>query len=461
MTSSFPTSAAEFYELRDDRTNRCTAVRGYQNTTCILYLSSSLAETKAAQVTFLAAANLLSRWCRRVTLVAPCVALHPALGSPSGNLIETALKQMRDADPFGSFCAQDSPPQSVHDIALCVGDDVPELPAARPVFVNAVGWLASISQKRPSPILRTENENCVGPIAAACFGVAQVFKMALGIPENSLLRDGIFDLFRLDWTDTLNAGPSPETDIGRLLMVGAGSVGSSAVYCMRMASVTGEITILDKDIVKIENFNRSPIFGRQTIGLSKSKAAAAHLAKSGLRAIALPVWWNDYIKKQYRKTFPFDVWLPLANDFGVRFSMQNNVPPLMIHASTTANWGVNHGRHLPSTDDCLADRFPNDGTSADLVCATGETIVQDERIDAALPFCSLFAGLLVTAELLRLQLPNYPQVPNFALLDWYATLDTIQKWDKAPRSSCICREQNRDFHQMFNKTTRHWSKFRF
>ena len=461
MTNSFPVSAAEFYALRDDRTNRCTAVSRYQDTACILCLSSSLAETRAAQVTFLAAANLLSRWCRRVTLVAPRAALPPALGSRSDNVVEAALKQMRDADPFGSFHAQNSPPRSQHDIALCVGDDVPKLPAARSVFINAVGWLAGISLEGPSPISRTENGNCVGAIAAACFGVAQVFKMALGLPEDSLLRDGVFDVFGLDWTDALNAGPSPKTDIGRLLMVGAGSVGSSAAYCLQLTGVTGEVTILDKDVVKIPNFNRSPIFGRQTIGLSKSKATAAHLAESGLRAIARPVWWNDYIEQQDRRTLPFDVWLPLANDFGVRFSMQSNVPPLMIHASTTANWGVNHGRHLPGTDDCLADRFPDEGSAADLTCATGETIVQDERIGAALPFCSLFAGLLVTAELLRLQLPDYPQAPNFALFDWYATLDTIQKWDKAPRLGCICRQQNRDFHRTFNKTTRHWSKFRF
>ena len=461
MSNSFPPSATEFYALRDDRTNRCTSLRRYQYATCILYLSPSLAEDKTAQVIFLAAANLLSRWCRYVTLVAPQVALHPNLDSKSDSLVEAALHQMRDADPFGSFDAQRSIPHCKHDIALCVVDDIPKLPVVHAVFVNAEGWLASVSLKEPFSISPTENENCVGAIAAACFGMAQVFKMALGLSADRLLRDGVFDVFELDWTKVPNVGPSLQTDIGRLLMVGAGSVGSSVAYCMRMAGVTGEITILDKDVVKIENFNRSPIFSRQAIGLNKSEVTAKHLAKSALQAIAHPVWWNDYIEKQDRLTLQFDVWLPLANDHGVRFSMQNNVPPVMIHASTTANWGVNHGRHLPSTDDCLVDRFPNQVSTDAFVCATGEIIEQDEQIDAALPFCSLFAGLLVTAELLRLQLPNYPQVPNFALIDWYATLETIQKWNNAPRSTCICRQQGRYFHEKFNKTTRHWSKFRF
>jgi hypothetical protein len=31
----------------------------------------------------------------------------------------------------------------------------------------------------------------------------------------------------------------------------------------------------------------------------------------------------------------------------------------------------------------------------------------------------MFAGLLIAADLVRAQLPDYPQIPNFALFDWY------------------------------------------
>ena len=34
-------------------------------------------------------------------------------------------------------------------------------------------------------------------IDAACFGVAQVFKFAIGWPDDQLIADGIFDLFSL------------------------------------------------------------------------------------------------------------------------------------------------------------------------------------------------------------------------------------------------------------------------
>ena len=463
MTSSFPTSSSEFYALRDDRTNRCTEVRSYQDAACILYLSASHAERRSAQVTFLAAANLLSRWCRRVTLVAPRAALHPALGSGSANVVETALKQMRDADPFGSFHAHDSCLHSQHDIALCLGDHIPELPAAR-LGVCQRGWLASrhFPRKAVSNLAHRERELRRKRSLQRVSELHRSSRWLWVSPANVSCKTACSTYSVWTGTDARNAGPSPATR-HRPFADGRSRLGG--LLC-RLLHANGWRHWRGHDRRqgrgRDSKFQIAPPFsaGKRS-NSARARATAAHLATSGLRAIARPVWWNDYIKQQDRSTLPFDVWLPLANDFGVRLSMQSNVPPLMIHASTTANWGVNHGRHLPGTDDCLADRFPDEVSARDLACAAGETIVQGERIDAALPFCSLFAGLLVTAELLRLQLPNYPQVPNFALFDWYATLDTIQKWDKAPRPSCICRQQNRDFHHTFNKTTRHWSKFRF
>ena len=396
-----------------------------------------------------------------VTLVAPRVALHPDLNCGSGDLVETARNQMVDADPFGSFHGQSSPPASVHDLALCIGGVNTALSFVRAVFVNATGWMAGVSVRAPVPISNPENGTSIGALAAACLGVAQVFKLALGWPAASLIRDGIFDMFELDWTDAPGVGPIPSPDVGRMLMVGAGAVGSSAAYCMRLAGLEGQVTILDKDVVEIPNLNRSPVFDRRSLGRVKSEVVAAHLAGSALSATASDLWWDDYIAQHVRSTFRFDVWLPLANERGVRSAMQHSVPPAMVHASTTANWGVNHGRHIPSADDCLADRFPDETDAAPLACASGQVMDQEEQIDAALPFCSLFAGLLVTAELLRLQLEIGPPVPNFAMLDWHGTLDTLHKWDKEPRLDCICREQGLETHAKFNEGTRHWSRFRF
>jgi hypothetical protein len=137
----------------------------------------------------------------------------------------------------------------------------------------------------------------------------------------------------------------------------------------------------------------------------------------------------------------FDVWLPLANERGVRWSMQQNLPPLLIHASTGVNGGVNFGRHIPGRGDCLAERFPAEPERAPLVCATTAVPTPEGAVDAALPFASVFAGLLVVADLIRLQLPGYPHVPNLAVLDFGGDLAHPLLIDRQARPGCTCRYQ--------------------
>lgn len=108
---------------------------------------------------------------------------------------------------------------------------------------------------------------------------------------------------------------------------------------------------------------------------------------------------------------------------------------------------------------CSSPRSPGRADS-DLACAIGEVTIQGVTVDAALPFCSFFAGLLVAADLVRASLPGYPQVANFALFDWFGPMNTIHAWDRKPRPDCICRQQRRGFHDQFNAATRYWPVFR-
>jgi hypothetical protein len=459
--NTFSTSSEDFYKLRDDRTNRCSYSRKYQNTACKVHVSPPAASTPTAQTMLLVAANLLSRWCRKVTIIMPPVEVHPELGVGSGDFAELVLAQMHDADPFGDFQIVVGGDVTAQ-VALCVGGDSRSRSSPATVFIDASGWLASISTRRLIRLPTSNDRNRIGAIAAASLGVAQVFKIAVEMPSTQYLHEGILDVFRIDWSQDSRQEPWPlDLNVGNMLMVGAGSVGSSAAYCMRLSGLAGAISIVDRDRIKVENFNRSPLFGHRTVGLPKVDAVADFLAGSALCATAIPIWWDEFVRQRERSSFDFDVWLPLANEFGVRLAMQHNVPPLMIHASTTANWGVNHGRHIPGRDDCLADRFPVEVSSHNLTCATGQVETSETVMDAALPFASLFAGLLIAADLARAQLPEYPQVPNFALFDWYGPLDMIQAWDRNPRVGCICREQGRSFHERFNGSTKYRHLFRY
>ncbi len=456
--SDFAATADEFYALRDDRTNRCIATRDYQRTRCAVYLAPEQAATSAGQTMLLVVANLLSRWCRRVAIALPPTVVHPSVAA--GDIGELVLSQMRDADPFGDFRIVGVESVAASDVTLCLGGPAPRAAHGKAIFITASGWLAGLSERSALLLPQNQAENPLGAVAAACLGVAQVFKIAIGMPPALWFREGVFDLSRFEWSDEPRPLSWPTSvDVGKVLMVGAGSVGSAAAYCARIAGLRGSVDILDRDRVKVENFNRSPIFGRATFGLTKADAVAAFLAGSGLSATAVPEWWGEFVQRRGRLSFDYDIWLPLANEFGVRHAMQHSVPPLMIHASTTSNWGVNHGHHVPGRDDCLADRFPVEVLAEQLTCATGQVEIANASVDAALPFASMFAGLLIAADLVRAQLPDYPQVPNFALFDWYGPLDVIQAWDRAPRLGCVCRDQGRAFHQRFNAASKYKTFF--
>jgi hypothetical protein len=402
----------------------------------------------------LAAANLLSRWCRRVTIVAPAVSVHPALKMGDRGLGELVLDQMLDADPFGAFAIAGAG-ATPGGIELQIGADA--TPSSS-VSINASGWLAALSLGRPIDLPAIGGDNTLGAVAAACLGVAQLFKMAVGLPRPSWFREGVFDLFDLGWTTRFTGHAWPDSpSVGKILMVGAGSVGSAAAYCARLARLAASVAIVDRDVIKIENFNRSPVFGRRSFGAGKAAAVVSFLSASSLRAVPIPEWWNDFLRSRLRDSMDFDVWLPLANEYGVRAAMQHNVPPLMIHASTTANWGVNHGRHIPGRDDCLLDRFEERSAAENLTCAAGKVPAPSSEgtVDAALPFASMFAGVLIAADLVRSLLPGYPQVANFALFDLGSSLEVIQSWNKRGRPQCDCRRFNASLQRRFNGSTKY------
>ncbi len=82
----------------------------------------------------------------------------------------------------------------------------------------------------------------------------------------------------------------------------------------------------------------------------------------------------------------------------------------MIHATTSPNWQTQLHRHRPVRDCCLASRLPDTDLPTP-ACAAAPLSIQDlgqgRQPDAALPFLSAAAGLLIAADLVRLGLGEY------------------------------------------------------
>jgi hypothetical protein len=135
------------------------------------------------------------------------------------------------------------------------------------------------------------------------------------------------------------------------------------------------VDILDHDMVEIENLDRSPVFEAKHDGDPKASVVADFLKLQSLSATAFPLTWNEFVQKNSALIRKHDAWLALANEHGVRRSMQANYPPVTFQASTGRNWGVQFGRHVPFADDCQLDRFPEE-PAGPLKCADGPVILR-------------------------------------------------------------------------------------
>jgi hypothetical protein len=315
---------------------------------------------------------------------------------------------------------------------------------AEHLFIDSAGWLAAIG----APVGASgELANPFGALAAGCLGVAELFKRAVN--SRYIFEPYYFDVFSLK-TSSVRLEPvgfPGDLAVGKTLMIGAGSVASAFAYCARILRFSCDLTAIDHDIVKILNFNRSPIFGKSTFELPKPSAIEAFLDGSGINVRPYSKDFSAFLKEFPGVAHQHDIWLPLANEFNVRWIIQNNFPPLMVHGSTSSNWAVNFGRHIPGIGDCLVDRYPVE--TAPVACSKGAIAVDSRPVDAALPFLSFFAGLLIAADLVRLKMPGYPHVPNFAQFG-FSDRFISQAFNREGAANCICRQQTQAVWEKVN-----------
>ena len=449
-------TSEEFYRLRDDRTNRCRGAHRYQRVTCGLRMAPELAATYRGQVLALTAANLMSRWCRRLALAVPDAPLHPLLRVRGCRTLRGRIwVEVHGADPFGDFGFIHGEPWS-SSLLLDLGN-LQSVGRPANYVVDGAGWLACGGREAASLSAGENDLNPIGPAIAACLGVAQIFKIAIGQGCDLIFQGVRFSAydFSLGTTPSTGLTVSGHASLGRTLMVGVGSVGSAILYFLRMVSPTGLLVLVDHDTVKLENLNRSPLFGMRDRDAHKAEVGADYLKGAGMTVQAVPRSYRDFLSGHPRLEHPFDLLLPLANEDGVRSAIQHNIPPLMAYGTTTGDWGINFGRHIPGREDCLLCRYPTE-PDAKLACGEGPVTrgAEEKQPDAALPFLSALAGVLAVAELIKLQDIPYPVNHNFLYLDLWGPLATVVHFPMSPRSDCACRGQEEVF-QKINGDTRY------
>lgn len=356
------------------------------------------AETRSGQIAIVSAANMLARVHPALTVCVPDVPLIVPAPYPGGSLAEACTTLARAANP--EIAADESAAVSASLLSVGIGPDAP----TATVYAGAKRWTA-LTGTGPQPLTH-DSSSLLGLAMSVSLACSTIFRLAIDLTSAPTRALSLWSLRATsDATGPPNVGP---LDIGSAWMIGAGAVGSGLAWWLRFLGVTGPWTIIDGDYVDETNLNRSLGYFAPHVGVTGHGSVAKATATASLISGAIPFvgWWSDFIESD---PAPPDVLLPVANEYEIRPAVAAYGHPAVVHASTSPSWTAELHRHLIPTDDCVACRLPE--AVPRFQCATAPAQRpsggSDGSDDAALPFLSGAAGVLLAAALFQLQEGNW------------------------------------------------------
>jgi hypothetical protein len=356
----------------------------------VVVVFGDLADSEPGHVLLVALVNLLARAHQKIVVVGDvqrplrCFD-HFRFGTLEGATVGLA----RAVNPFIKVRAQRS--RFRGRALLTIG-----IAADGDLRLGCDGWLASTG---PDTAVDTRHTSILGAGLAACLGAATAFHQ---LTRNNRVPTGCFSLWDYARASTCQGFELADVvDVGRVLQVGAGAVGGALDFWLGFIGLVGRWVVADEDVVAVSNLNRQLLFTAADAGFPDGRAAnkAEAVAKRlGGHFIPSPYWYG---RDQTVVGDTYDLVLPLANERGVRPALQSRPQTVLLHATTTRSWKAIAHRHVAGHDDCIVCRLPFEEDPA-FGCSTVR-VGAEKRMDASVPFLSGLAGLLLLANIIRLQ----------------------------------------------------------
>lgn len=456
-------SAATFYRDRDHRTAlEVMDLDCYTERPVEIHVDPALGAEVDIQRVAVMATNLTARWARCVRVFVPDVVLvSPLVRDGCSTLANRIEREMILADPFGRFevVVHDTPSKSrqyveTDVVRLFIGpwrDGFGKVQVADSDYVvTASGWVVVGRRAANDPIASVPPQSAAASATAlaAALGVADLFKRAIGHPTSEWLPQFTW----CTWKNELRHGTSDHGDVasfdapiieksfnvGRVLLAGGGAIGSAMIYIADLGQVVADWTILDQDVVDVTNLNRCPPF---TIldafyNADKPGVLTRYLRGTGTSVVPICGTWHEHAGWLGEKEF--DVWVSLTNEHGAWAEVPFQLPPVVVHGTTTSGWGVSAGRHIPRTEDCTMCRMPRPEAEFRGPCAEGEVLqsVSGQPTRASLPFLSTAAAALAVGELAKLRYAETRYLPNDVAVDLRFGLPTVLGLRRQSRAEC-------------------------
>lgn len=451
----------QWYNLRDDRTNRIENVQDFSNYSVGVVVNPRVNNSISLQYMVLLSCNMLARWCRRITIdMVDCNTILPNQKNESFN---TMIKeQLAQIDPFGDFNFHEVNESDV-DQVLIIGENEKKF-SKSPIWLNGSGWISGVGVGNNIRTIEDGTINPIGPAFASCLGVAATFKHAVNNESTAQYQKwySLYDLNSSVNPHELNNPPlSTQLNFGTIFQIGCGAVGSSLDYLLSLTNWKAKLYLIDFDKIEYSNCSSSLTFVPQFVQENKMKVdVCQEILESNEKEVEpIPKSYNDFTgTSEYAQSNP-DIILCLANEQNVWSTIQDSYPPLVLHATTTKNWALNFGRHIPTKEWCILCRFSDQlKDNFHPKCAEGIISTEDsgKEILGTLPFLSPAGSVLVLAELGKVHLNAFPINKNFVEFSMKPLFGNIVT-QRGQKKGCICNDQSFNLYKQFRGNSKFWS----
>lgn len=334
---------------------------------------------RPGQLMFVAASNLLARlfdYCPNLDLVTPPDVLTleriPPLrqGLPLGAATCDLLAALPKPGFLSTYRALASPKER-YDLALVIG--TVDVRAEKVIHISCDGWLAYAGTEPIAPRADLSEQNPFGALIAAGWGASlvavEIFRSLNADVEPPIAPRG-------DWfsaltyatgADTPNLILESDLDLGDVVMVGAGALGSAATYTLAaLPHVSCQVSLVDDDTLSSTNIERHVTSTRSD---AHAEVPKVEVLKAVLETYQPAIKVNPVNKKYEEwseRDMPHDLVLLGPDNAEVRCTVQFDLPRVLINAATGGS-GFTVSRHDFLTGPCAACLYRSDQKTPTLV----------------------------------------------------------------------------------------------
>jgi adenylyltransferase/sulfurtransferase len=172
--------------------------------------------------------------------------------------------------------------------------------------------------------------------------------------------------------DEIGIGGQEHLAASRVLIVGAGGLGSPAALYLAAAGV-GHITLADDDRVELSNLQRQVAHDMAGIGQNKAASAARRMTAMNPEIEVLPLAERLEGKTLHDQIVKADVVLDCSDNFATRHAVNRACvqfgKPLVSGAAVRFDGQISVFDLRDETAPCYACLFPDEGEDAEMRCA--------------------------------------------------------------------------------------------